>query len=144
MRKNACKGKCFQAQVSAESLLVLLIFLSSIGIIYASGMRLFSAAKAKLDSATASSVFYELASNLDSACMLGHGNIRRASTQGTAVFLNQTGYKSATFESKGFSSNLTAACGILVKDPIINGTIAVENNNGIVEIYQVKGPPKRL
>ncbi|MCX6770991.1 MAG: hypothetical protein NTX79_02965 [Candidatus Micrarchaeota archaeon] len=136
-----------RAQASVETLLVFIIFLSALGISYAAGSRLASAAQSRLDTSLSQSSFLEFSAKLQSACSLGNGNVREVEAKGKMATLKlaedeaeqasaapgSTG-SSIIFIAGNFSARANSSCAISLASGAPARFFRIENRGGVLEI----------
>jgi len=122
-----------EGQISLESLLLFLIFLSLLGISLAASGRISAAAQSRIAYEKSASDFQDFAANLKSACVLGNGNVRVVELSGGAARL-AAGGKTLGFTAGNFSSQLNSSCELAVLQPATAAEFTIENKGGKIEI----------
>lgn len=122
-----------KGQISLESLLLFLIFLSLLGVSLAASNRISAAAQSRIAYEKSASDFQGFAANLKSACVLGNGNVRVVELKGGAALLAADG-KSLVFAAGNFSSQLNSSCELAVIQPSTATEFTIENKGGKIEI----------
>ncbi|VVC00897.1 Uncharacterised protein [uncultured archaeon] len=122
-----------KAQVSAETMLVFLIFLILLGIAYHATTRIGTGAQGKIESVLSRNSFNNFAAKVEEACQLGNGNVRIAEIQGDPATIVSDG-RSFTFTAKGFSAGANSSCNIDVIQNQPAKSFRIENEQGTVKV----------
>lgn len=122
-----------RGQLSLESLLLFLIFLSLLGVSLAASSRIGSAAQARLSYEKAASDFRLLSEKTDSACALGNGNVRQLELSGPPAAISAEAGE-LTFSAGGFSAQHSCPCNISVLRGEPAASFSIENKGGQLEI----------
>ncbi|MEM2137962.1 MAG: hypothetical protein QW568_02645 [Candidatus Anstonellaceae archaeon] len=122
-----------RAQLSLETLLVFLVFLSLLALSYSVASKVGAASQNKAASELALASFNSLSSSIESACIGGNGNIRTAEIKGGKAALSSEG-KKLRFESGNFNTSEEFGCEIEVLSRSLSGSFKITNNGGTIEI----------
>lgn len=122
-----------RAQLSAETLVVLAVFLSTLAVVSLSISHVLSASQHKLDETQSSLTFSDLSNSIGEACFLGNGNVRIVEVAGGPVELS-FGDGAMNFSTQAFSSSGNFQCQINIHGSSFDSKIRIENINGAIEI----------
>jgi uncharacterized protein (UPF0333 family) len=122
-----------RAQLSAEALLVFLIFIIVLGISYSATVRIGAAAQEKVQLTLSKNSFSTLVSKIEQCCTLGSGNIRTVEINGNPASLSSSG-KTLSFATPSFNSTAAFSCEIEVLKEMPSKSFRVENVDGKITI----------
>ncbi len=122
-----------RGQVSLETLLVLIVFLTALGISYSIITRLGSAAQGSVAASLSKSSFAEFSSKLSEACTLGNGNVRIVEVKGEPALVAAQG-GAYSFSAGGFSAAANSTCAITVLQSRPSSHFTISNTGGEIEI----------
>jgi hypothetical protein len=122
-----------RAQLSAEALLLFLVFLTLLAIAYAAAGNVGSAAQRKIAASLSQSDFNDFSSKAAQACSLGNGNVRVVELRGEAATISSEG-GSILLSAGNFSQAANVSCetDVLQTEPTKEFTI--KNRAGKLEI----------
>ena len=126
---------CFplRGQLSAETLLVFLVFLSIFALAFAAVSNVGAASQKKVEEELSRSSFNEFSSKLHSACRLGNGNVRVVEIKGSPATLSLEG-GSLKFSTQHFSSSLNSSCGLSLLQDSPSQEFIITSIEGKIEI----------
>jgi hypothetical protein len=134
MRGNSSPASgAVRAQLSLETLIVFLVFLSLLALSYSVASKIGAASQSKVASNLASASFDSLASQIESACIGGNGNVRTAEIKGGKASISSEG-RDLSFESGNFKASKEFNCEISVAAQLPSSTFTITNNGGTIEI----------
>ncbi|MEM4633586.1 MAG: hypothetical protein QW275_00340 [Candidatus Anstonellaceae archaeon] len=130
---NAYEVVDLRGQISAEALLLLVIFLSLLGISLAASNRIGQAIQAKIEFEKSSADFRLFLEKLDSACRLGSGNVRVVELSGSPAAITLQN-KTLHFQAGNFSGKANPNCQIILETASPSKEFIIQNKDGILEI----------
>jgi hypothetical protein len=120
-------------QLSLETLVIFLLFLTILGISYTAASRLSASTQAATRIALAKSSFAEFSSALSEACSLGNGNVRLVKIREGEAAVSQKG-GGYLFSSGAFSAEANSSCEILVLQEEPSANFRIENLEGKIRV----------
>jgi uncharacterized protein (UPF0333 family) len=123
-----------KAQLSLEALLLFAIFLFLLAIALAANYQIREMASAKVGSMLARQAFGEFSSKLESACLLGSGNVRTFSSSIGAVSIKKANSSAIQFSVANFSYAAQSSCEIEEASGSAE-SFTIENVDGKIRIY---------
>jgi len=122
-----------RGQVSIETLLVFLIFLSVLGVAYAAASKIAAGSQERVQRALSEKSFNEFSDKAAQACFLGNGNVRIVEAEGGAANISADG-TAVHFESAHFRGSFSTNCISESKAQQPATRIRIENKEGVIEI----------
>ncbi|MCX8174681.1 MAG: hypothetical protein N3E51_00545 [Candidatus Micrarchaeota archaeon] len=128
--KNRANSK---AQLSMEAMLVLLVFIVSVGIAYFAVASLGKGAEKSISASLSKASFDELSSKIAEACSLGNGNVRQMQAKGAPMQLRSDGRRLFA-SAEQFSASREFDCEIWVRQEEPARFFTIANQDGTIEI----------
>lgn len=122
-----------RAQLSLETLLVFLVFLSLLALSYSVASKISSASQNKVASELALASANSLSSSIESACIGGNGNVRTVEIKGEKASISSEG-KTLFFEAGTFKASRGFDCKISISPATASDSFTITNNGGTIEI----------
>ena len=125
-----------RAQISVETLLVFLLFLVLLGIAYTAASKLGAASQNQINAALSRETYNELSSRLESACLLGQGNVRVVDVKGEAAALSVAAGsgRELEFRAPHFSGAIKSPCTITGVPSGASRSFTIANTGSGLEI----------
>lgn len=122
-----------RAQISIETLLILLLFLMVLGISYSAASNIGASAQKTIQASLSRASFNEFSSKLSEACSLGNGNVRVVEVKGEPARLSAEG-NGLAFASGAFSSVINSSCEISLLQSQPSKRLTIKNVDGKIEV----------
>ncbi len=122
-----------RGQLSLETLVIFLLFITIFGISYSAASRLGSSTQFAANAALAKSSFAEFSALVSEACSLGEGNVRLVKIRGQPATVSQKegGY---SFSAGAFLAQANSTCEIMVLQGGPSTSFKIENFGGKIQV----------